>query len=144
MRFRLLLTTVCLALAALGNAAEFTNMPASKQTVRKQVIAVIDAQLAAFRAQDVTRAYAYASVGLRRRMPVAVFASVVRENYSQIWTNSRAEYGIVRDDGNTARVLVHVEGKTGAASYDYTLENENGQWRVRAILRSEGTPGTEM
>lgn len=140
----MLLVAVCIGMAPLGWSAETSTMPASKPAVRKQVIAVIDAQLAAFRAQDPARAYSYVSVGLRRRMPVSVFAAVVRDNYPQIWTNTRAEYGIVRDNSAMAKVLVHVEGQTGPGAYDFTLESENGQWRIRAMLRHEGRPGTEM
>jgi hypothetical protein len=108
---------------------------ASKPEVRREIVAVIDAQLAGFRVGDVRKAYGYASAELRAQKPVQVFASIVRDNYPEIWSNLRGEFGLVRDDGATATVLVHVYGKDGDASYDYTLVKEKAGWRIGAVLR---------
>lgn len=132
------------ASAAMGWAADGVAMPASKPDVRRQVIEVVEAQLAALRAQDPAKAYGYVSAGLRAQMPVAVFAAIVRESYPELWTNTRAEYGIVRDNDVRATVMVHVFSQQREASFDYTLEKERGRWRVRAILRHQPEPGTEM
>jgi hypothetical protein len=108
---------------------------ASKPDVRREIVAVIDAQLAGFRTGDVRKAYGYASSDLKAQKPIRTFAAIVQENYPEIWTNARAEFGLVRDDGQEATVLVHVFGKGSDASYDYTLVKEKSGWRIAAVLR---------
>lgn len=112
-------------------------MPASKPVVRKQIVAAVDGQLAAFRKHDLARAYGYAATALRAEKPLPVFAAIVQANYPEIWANTRAEYGIVHDDGSTATVLVHVFARDTDASYDYTLVKEDGGWKVHDVLRHD-------
>ena len=108
---------------------------ASKPEVRREIVAVIDAQLAAFRAGEVRQAYGYASADLRAQKRLAAFVAIVRENYPEIWLSKRAEFGLVRDDGATATLLVHVFGQESDAAYDYTLVKENVGWRISGVLR---------
>lgn len=119
----------------LGCAAEAPTLRASKPEVRKQIVTTIENQLAAFRKNDLVTAYAYASSALRAVKPIEIFGAIVQENYPEIWANTRAEFGIVRDDGAAAAVVVHVFSKDADASYDYTLVKENGRWRVHGVLR---------
>jgi hypothetical protein len=122
-----------LAIGALRGAE---NTPrASKPEVRREIVTVVEAQLAAFRAGDLRKAHGYASAGLRAQKPLKVFTAIVQENYPEIWTNTRAEFGLVRDDGAEATLLVHVFGKDSDAAYDYTLAKEPAGWRVAAVLR---------
>lgn len=108
---------------------------ASKPEVRREIVAVIDAQLGAFRTRDVRKAFRYASADFQAQWPLQNFAATVQNNYPEIWSNTRAEFGLVRDDGKTATVLVHVYGKDSDASYDYTLVKEEAGWRIGAVLR---------
>lgn len=137
MKLRLLASFFALALGLVALRGAETDMKASKPEVRKQIVATIDAQLAAFRAHDVTKAYTYADAALRAQKPLPVFTAIVRTNYPEIWTNKRAEYGIVRDDGTVANVLVHVFGADGDTSYDYELAKQDGTWRIHGVLRHE-------
>jgi hypothetical protein len=124
-------------LAVSATAAEPAALPASKPEVRKQIVATIDAQLAAFRRHDVVVAYTYSSTTLRAQKTLRAFAAIVSANYPEIWNNTRAECGIVHDNGTVATVLVHVFATGGDASYDYELVQERGQWRVHGVLRHE-------
>ena len=134
--FRFLFLFVALAgLACPTGRAAAAVPPASKPEARREIIAVIDAQLAGFRAGDVRKAYSYASADLRAQKPLPAFVAIVRENYPEIWTNSRAEFGLVRDDGATATLLVHVFGKDSDTTYDYTLVKESVGWRISAVVR---------
>jgi len=129
-----------LVLAFIGVAGAGENeLRASRPATRKDVIAAIDAQLAAFRSGDVARAYGFAAAELRAQKPLRTFALIVQENYPEIWASTRAEFGVVRDDGNRATVLVHVFSRSGDAAYDYTLVKERGGWRVHDVLRHEKT-----
>lgn len=137
---RRLFALFLVVLASGGWASAQTPAPglkASRREVRRDVIAVIDAQLAAFRSGDPAEAYRYAAANLRAQTPPRTFAAIVRENYPIIWANTRADYGIVRDDGTHAAVLVHVHSQGGSASYDYVLIRERGGWRIGSVTRHE-------
>lgn len=125
-----------LALTALGQTRP-DQFKASNREVRQQVVAVIEAQLEAFRAGRVAEAYQYAAADLRAQTPPRAFGAIVRENYPVIWKNTRAEYGIVRDDGRYATVLVHVYSAAGDAPYDYVLIKERNGWRIASVTRHE-------
>jgi hypothetical protein len=127
----LLLSTVALA------DAQLPQLPASKPEVRKQIVATIDAQLTAFRKHEIKKAYSYAATALQAEKPLEIFAQIVQANYPELWANTRAEYGIVHDDGTAGTVVVHVYTKDSDASYDYTLVKERAGWRVHDVLRHD-------
>jgi hypothetical protein len=133
--FKMAALAMGLMVAAGATRAADEGMHGSKPEVRREIVAVIDAQLAGFRAGDIRKAYTYASADLRAQKPIQAFAAIVRENYPEIWSNTRAEFGLVRDDGAQATLLVHVFGQDGDASYDYTLVKEKSGWRITAVLR---------
>lgn len=108
---------------------------ASTPGVRKEIVGVIEAQLAAFRKGDVAKAHTFAAADLRAQKPLSVFKAIVQENYPEIWSNTRAEFGIVRDNGTQATVTVHVYSKAGDADYDFTLAQERAGWRIYGVVR---------
>ena len=112
------------------------GMRASKPEFRKEVVAVIEGQLAAFREGETQKAYAFAAAPLRAQRPVRQFLQIVETNYPEIWANTRAEFGLVRDDGARATVRVQVFSKEERADYDYGLLKErDGVWRIDSVLR---------
>ena len=121
----------------LSTRALAADTRASTQEVRKEVVAAIEAQLAAFRKGDINKAYSYAAAELRAQKPLRTFTAIVQANYPEIWANTRAEFGIVRDDGARASVTVQVYSKTSATGYDFTLVKERAGWRVHGVLRHE-------
>lgn len=126
-----------LALALLAPVSmRAAELRASTPELRKEVIAVIEAQLAAFREGDPTTAWSYASRELRAARPLRVFTFLVRDNYPEIWANTRAEYGIVHDDGSRATLAVHVYAGEKGAAYNFTLVKERAGWRVLSVLRA--------
>lgn len=130
----LLLTTAAFSVLGPIRAAN-DDLRASTAEVRREVIAAIATQLAAFRAGDIPQAYRQASLTLREQMPLRAFAAIVQQNYPEIWGNARAEYGIVRDNGTHATVIVHIAGEEGDAGFDYVLLKERGGWRIGSVLR---------
>ena len=130
------LAAVWLILASAGSAVE-GDFRASKPDVRKEIIAVVEGQLAAFRAGDVRKAYGFAATALRSQTSQRAFEAIVRNNYAEIWNSSRAEHGLVRDDGAHATVLVHVFAKESDAAFDYVLIKERGGWRIGSVSRHE-------
>ncbi len=124
-----------MASVALGAAGP--SLRASKPEVKQAVVAAIEAQLAAFRAGDVTKAYSFAAAPLRAQTSLRAFAMIVQTNYPELWANQRAEYGLVYDDGSRARVLVSVFSEEGRATYEYVLLSERGGWRIGSVLRHD-------
>jgi hypothetical protein len=110
---------------------------ASKPAVRKEVIAVIEAQLAAFRDGDVMKAYGFAAMPLRAQTPLRAFVAIVQANYPEIWANTRAEYGLVRDNGSHATVLVEIFAEEAQGTYDYVLIRERAGWRIGSVIRHQ-------
>ena len=131
---RRVMAAVLICLAAL-HGADPGAPRASKPEVRKEVVGVIEGQLAAFRAGDTRKAYALAATVLRAQTPLRQFLLIVENNYPEIWANTRAEFGLVRDDGVRATVLVQVASKEGRADYDYGLVKERDGWRIDSVLR---------
>ena len=121
-----------------GNGALWAatlDLRASKPEVRREVVAVIEAQLAAFRAGNVEKAYGFAAADLRAQKPLPVFTAIVRKNYPEIWANTRAEFGIVRDDGDRGTVTVQVYSANSDAAYDFTVKRESPGWRIYGVVR---------
>jgi cytochrome c556 len=132
-----LLVVALAVVVALGARAGEPALRASKPEVKKEIVAVIEAQLAAFRRGDAAEAYRLAAAELRAQKPLRVFTSIVQRNYPEIWANTRAEFGIARDDGARATVPVQVYSKTDDAGYDFTLVREPAGWRIIGVLRHE-------
>ena len=149
MRFRTLLACLGIGLGVMATTGAMPlraadaglTLRASKPEVKQEIVAVIEAQLAAFRKGDVAKAYDYAASDLRAQKPLRNFSAIVKENYPEIWASTRAEPGIVRDDGMRATVTVQVYSKTGDAAYDFTLVKEKAGWRVQGVLRHEPRKG---
>ncbi len=119
--------------AARGSGA---TMEESADTVKKELIAVIDAQLAAFREDDFSRAYGFAAGGIQAMMPPPAFEKMVRTGYPLIAHSASAEYGIALDSGDDAAIAVRVTGadeKGTTAEYLYTLSKENGAWKITGV-----------
>ena len=119
-----------------GNLAQAAEgMRASRSEVRKEVVAVIEGQLEAFRAGDTKKAYDFAATAFRTQTARRQFELIVLNSYPEIWGNTRAEFGLVRDDGVRATVLVQVFAKEASAGYDYVLVKEREGWRIESVLR---------
>jgi hypothetical protein len=135
-----LILAACAALwmgIATGRGADDSVMRASKPEVRKEVTATIEAQLGAFRAKDSSKAYSYSATAMQQQMRLRAFIAIVQNNYPEIWMNLRAEFGLVRDDGTRATVLVHVFSNESDAAYDYVLFKERAGWRIGSVLRHD-------
>lgn len=121
---------------ALGYAAE--SVPrASKPDVKAAIVATIEGQLVAFRQGDIAKAYSFAAAPWRAQKTMQEFALIVQAGYPEIWANTRAEFGIVREVGARAYVTVQVSSEMGRTSYDFTLAKEKTDWRILGVERHE-------
>jgi hypothetical protein len=131
------LFSACLGMVGVVGVARGApaEIRASKPEVKKEIVGVIDAQLAAFRKGEVEKAYGFAAAELRAQKPLRAFVAIVQGSYPEIWANTRAEFGIVRDDGKRATVTVQVYSKDADTAYDFTLTKERLGWRIYGVLR---------
>jgi hypothetical protein len=139
-RMRVFFLAVLLGALGLGSGlrADDADLPASKAQVRREIITVIEGQLAAFRKHDLPRAYTLAAAGLRAQVAPARFAEMVKSGYPAIWNNVRAEYGLVRDDGESAVLHVRVTARDGESEgYSYILFKDPDGWRIAQVVADE-------
>ena len=132
---------VCLAITPAAHA-EPSYAHVCSEPVKQELTAVIDAQLAAFRANDYPKAYTFAAGGIKETFPVENFETMVKTAYPLIAGAAKAEYGLAFDTGEDAVVNVTVENAQGQrAQYQYTLSKEKGAWKITGVAeqKPEGT-----
>ena len=140
----LLLAVVCVGWGIVVPAvrAEPPSSHVSSEPVKQELTAVIDGQLAAFRAGDYPKAYTFAAGGIKEMFAVENFEMMVKTAYPLIAGSAKAEYGLAFDTGEDAVVNVTVEDAKGQrAQYQYTLSKEKGAWKITGVVeqKPEGT-----
>ncbi len=113
----------------------------STAPVKQELSAVIDAQLAAFRANDYPKAYTFAAGAIQGMFSKERFEDMVKTAYPSIARSAKAEYGLAFDTGEEAVINVVVEGADGErAQYQYLLKKEDGAWKINGVseVKSEG------
>ncbi len=122
--------------------AEPSSAHVCSEPVKQELTAVIDGQLAAFRAGDYPKAYTFAAGGIKEMFPVDHFEMMVKTAYPLIAGSAKAEYGLAFDTGEDAVVNVTIEDAKGQrAQYQYTLSKEKGVWKITGVVeqKPEGT-----
>lgn len=113
----------------------------SSEAVKKELAAVIDAQLAAFRANDFEKAYGFAASAIKDLFAADAFEKMVRTAYPVIAHSSTADYGMTFDTGEEAVVNVRISNaEKKSVEYQYLLKKEDGQWRIGGVaeVRAQG------
>jgi hypothetical protein len=130
---RLTLLVLCLT-ALSARAADSEGLHYSRPTERKELVAVVEGQLAAFRANDFDKAYGFAAQGLRQQFTVEQFTVMITRGYPMILHNERAEFGLPQDDGTNAVLSVQVfTAGNHSAAYRYLLVKESAGWRITGV-----------
>ena len=140
-----LLTLLAAALAFQPVGAAQPETPSavhpSTDPVKQELTAVIDAQLAAFRANDYPKAYTFAAGAIQGMFSRERFEEMVKTAYPVIAGSAKAEYGLAFDTGEEAVVNVTVENAGGKrVQYQYLLKKEDGAWKINGVaeMKSEG------
>jgi hypothetical protein len=108
----------------------------SQDSVRVELIAVVESQLAAFRENDFTKAYHHASASIKNRFALPAFEQMVKSQYPVIAHSKSALFGVVLDDSEEAVVNVRIESASdGTADYRYLMKRENGDWKIQGVVR---------
>lgn len=107
-----------------------------------ELFAVVNDQLAAFRAADFTGAYRHAATGVQQKFTLSQFELMVRHNYGALTGAHRVEFGSVNVQGDSASVQVFFFGSDGAVrSFLYRLIAEGAAWKIDRV-REVGTQRT--
>ncbi len=138
----LILVAVAVALSPVGTVrAQPPSSHLSTDPVKQELSRVIDAQLAAFRANDYAKAYTFAAGAIQEMFAVGSFEEMVKSGYPLIAHAAKVEYGLAFDTGEEAVINVTVEGSDGRrVQYQYLLKKEGGAWKISGVgeLKSEG------
>ena len=111
-----------------------------------ELFAVVNDQLAAFRADDFPSAYRQAATGVQQKFTLPQFEAMVRRDYVEMAHAQRVEFGSVRVEGNTALIEVFFFGGDAARVFVYSLIAEGDGWKIGGVeelmLRPSRTSGT--
>ena len=137
-----LVLAVCLACHAGAAPDAPANKPhRSSDAVKKELSAVIDGQLAAFRADDYPKAYTFAASEIKGMFPPDEFEKMVRSQYAVIAKSTATEYGLAFDTGEEAVVNVRIENaEKKSVEYQYMLKKEESGWKISGVaeVKAEG------
>ena len=99
-----------------------------------ELFAVVNNQLAAFRAADFPGAYRRASTGVQQKFTLTQFETMVRRNYVEMANAQRVEFGAVRVDGATALVQVFFfAADNSARGFLFSLIAEDDGWKISGV-----------
>ena len=114
----------------------------SEEAARKELIQVVESQLAAFRDEDYSAAYTFAASSIKAAFPLPQFERMVKTGYPAIAQSKAVIFGVILDNGEEATVNVKLEGKSNrAVNYQYFLIKEKAGWKIRGVVevKSEAT-----
>jgi len=108
-----------------------------------ELFAVVEKQLAAFRAADYSSAYRHAASGVQEKFTVPQFEAMIRRDYGEMTNAQRIEFGFVKVIGSAAVVQVFFVGESGSArAFLYSLIAEGDSWKINGVQPMQsGPPG---
>ena len=127
------LLALLLALVAFGvTGAEAQPLDADAQAAGR----IVMQQLEAFRRDDFSTAYTFASITIRQMFDRARFEQMVRGGYPEIAHSASATIeGSRRGDAGEIYLLVRIVGDNGRAiEAVYELVSESGGWRINSVV----------
>jgi hypothetical protein len=108
-----------------------------------QLFAVVEQQLAAFRAADYPSAYRQAASGVQQKFTAPQYEAMIRRDYADMSSAQRIEFGFVKVNGSAALVQVFFRGANGIVrSFLYSLTAEGDSWKINDVqpMRSSSRP----
>ena len=104
---------------------------------KEKIIAVIDAQLEAFRSGDAERAYSLATPGIQRQFTnSSIFMEMVINGYNVLRQPTKVEYHDLREHFGVKVQLVKLTDLNGFTFQAfYQMEQQNsGEWRIGGCM----------
>lgn len=128
---RIIVVLAVIALGAIGLAA------ARDQPEAESIRAVIERQLAAFRADDAPTAFSFAAPAIQQQFrDPAAFLSMVRRGYAPLYRARTVSFGPIDDHHGATIQIVDVVAASGeAARALYVMERQDdGAWRIAGCI----------
>lgn len=100
----------------------------------RELFAIVNEQLSAFRSSDYPSAYRYAATGVQQKFTLPQFEKMVRQRYGEMVRARRVEFGSVKVDGATALVEVFFISDAGyVRGFVYNLISEGNGWKIDGV-----------
>ena len=129
---------LCLILYFLISGLTLAEDKLTKESQSKEkIIAVIDAQLEAFRSGDAERAYSLATPGIQRQFTnSSIFMKMVINGYNVLRQPTKVEYHDLREHFGVKVQLVKLTDLNGFTFQAfYQMEQQNsGEWRIGGCM----------
>ena len=106
-----------------------------------QLFAVVERQLAAFRAADYSSAYRQAASGVQQTFTAPQYEAMIRRDYGDMTGARRIEFGFVKMNGSAALVQVFVRETHGSfRAFLYSLIAEGDSWKINGVQPMRSLP----
>lgn len=129
--------------AAFSNPAQdrqgrFSAFKPSEESLTKELVKIIEAQLAAFRTNDYTKAYTFAAAAIKQQFSPEAFERMIKTQYPNIAESRTAIFGPVFDNGDEAFVNVGIAGGSSKTiNYGYLMKRESSGWRINGVIEGQ-------
>jgi hypothetical protein len=106
-----------------------------------QLFAVVERQLAAFRAADYSSAYRQAASGVQQTFTAPQYEAMIRRDYGDMTGAQRIEFGFVKVNGSAALVQVFVGEANGSfRAFLYSFVAEGDSWKINGVQPMRSLP----
>ena len=106
-----------------------------------QLFAVVEQQLAAFRAADYSSAYRQAASGVQQKFTAPQYEAMIRREYADTFSAQHIEFGFVKVTGSTAVVQVFLCDANGLVRpFLYSLIAESDSWKINGVQPMRSGP----
>lgn len=107
----------------------------------RQLFAVVEQQLASFRAADYSSAYRQAASGVQQQFTAPQYEAMIRRDYGDLSGAQRIEFGLVNVSGSGAVVQVFLLGPNGSfRPFLYSLVAEGDSWKINGVQPMRSLP----
>ena len=129
------------ALCALAIVATHRVRSQAPPPAPRQLFAVVEKQLAAFRAADYSSAYRQAASGVQQKFTAPQYEAMIRREYGDLSGAQRIEFGFVKANGSAALLQVFFHGANGSVrSLLFSLIAEGDSWKINGVRPMPGAP----
>lgn len=120
----------------LGFAVVVAASAFAQSGAKENVESVINQQIEAFQANDIERAFSFASPNLRTLFGSSRnFAAMVQQGYPMVWRPSEYEFGDLRSEGGRQyQTMIFTDQQGQRHMLEYELSDANGSWRIYSVV----------
>jgi hypothetical protein len=127
--------SLLLAMVALTAWLRGAEMRPSTREVREAVTAVVQAQLAALRRDDVAEAYRHASAPLRAQTPLPAFVRMLQQSYREDFAQRGARLSPWCETTVNGRRSRSASAVPPGRRHSITCWPEKSEWRIAGVVR---------